>query len=43
MEKLWNRSKIITPKLWLQGNAIFEKFMKPIGKILKTTEIEGQN
>ena len=34
--------KTITP-LWPQGNAVVERFMKPIGKLLKTTEIEGKN
>jgi hypothetical protein len=31
--------KTITP-LWLQGNAVVERFMKTIGKLLKTAEIE---
>jgi transposase InsO family protein len=34
--------KTITP-LWPQGNAVVERFMKPIGKLLKTAEIEGKN
>ena len=28
--------------LWPQGNAVVERFMKPIGKILKAAEIEGK-
>ena len=34
--------KTITP-LWPQGNAVVERFMKPIGKLLKTAEIENKN
>ncbi|CAB4027390.1 PREDICTED: uncharacterized protein K02A2.6-like, partial [Paramuricea clavata] len=34
--------KTITP-LWPQGNAVVERFMKPMGKLLKTAEIEGMN
>ena len=34
--------RTITP-LWPQGNAVVERFMKPIGKLLKTAEIEGKN
>jgi hypothetical protein len=34
--------KTITP-LWPQGNAVLERFMKPIGILLKTAEIEGKN
>ena len=34
--------RTITP-LWPQGNAVVERFMKPIRKLLKTAEIEGKN
>ena len=34
--------KTITP-LRPQGNAVVERFMKPIGKLLKTAEIESKN
>ena len=34
--------KTSTP-LWPQGNAVVERLMKPIGKVLKTAEIEGKN
>ena len=28
---------------WPQRNAVVERFMKPIGKLLKTAEIKGKN